>query len=325
MRTTNKSYFAIFILAYLLIAAGVIVFKRTDLFPWIGECNPNGYENGHFMAYCESSKYGDFEHWAYWNEADPVSVDAVKAADVLFLGNSRTQYAFSTGAITNYFSRTGISHYVFGFGMGSYSPVPEKMIKKHALTPKVLVINADPFFTDRLNGANHQMMRTDNATRWEFTAKGWMQKLQQSVCQNDGSWEILSELLCSGTNETLYREPKHGHWNTDYYRPNKNIPVTYTDSMKWYIDEAIPHAERFIERVGVKKSCVIVTVTPHTSTPLLFAFEVSKKLGVLFIHPKVKELKTIDDSHLDNDSAERWSAAFLQKAGPYIEACTNAK
>jgi hypothetical protein len=325
MRTTNKSYFAIFLISYLLIAAGVIVFKRTDLFPWIGECNPNGYEDGHFMAYCESTKYGDFEHWAYWNESDPVSMDAVKAADVLFLGNSRTQYAFSTNAIKDYFTRTDISHYVFGFGMGSLSPVPEKLIQKHALTPKVLIINADPFFSELLSGANLKMMKTDNTTRWEFNAKRWMQKLQKSVCQNDETWKTLSDLMCSGSNETLYREPKYGHWNTDYYRPNKKIPVTYTDSIKWYIDDAIPLAERFIENVGIKKSCVIVTVTPHTNTPLLFAFEVSKKLGVLFIHPQLKELKTIDDSHLDKDSAERWSAGFLEKAGPYIETCANDK
>lgn len=322
MRTSTKKYFNLFLISYLLLAAGIIVFKRTDLFPWIGECNPNGYEDGHFMAYCESAKYGDFEHWAYWNEADPISIDAVKAADILFLGNSRTQYAFSTDAVKDYFKRTGISHYVFGFGMGSLSLVPQKMIQKHGLTPKVLVINADPFFSDRLSGANHQMMRTDHATRWEFSAKRWMQKFQHKACQFSGTPDGLSNLMCSGRNETIYREPEHGHWNTKYYRPNKEIPVRFTDSLKWFIDESTGYAEQFIEQVGIKKSCVIVTVTPQSKTPLLFAYELSKKLGVIFIHTKLEGLKTIDDSHLDNDSAERWSEAVLQKAAPYIEACT---
>jgi hypothetical protein len=35
----------------------------------------------------------------------------------------------------------------------------------------------------------------------------------------------------------------------------------------------------------------------------------------------VEELQTIDGSHLDGPSAERWSRAFFQAAGPEIQSC----
>ncbi len=322
MKNKNKRYLAIFILSYCLIAVAVIVFKRWDILPQITDCNPNGYQDGHFMAYCHSTKYGDYEHWAYWHEGDPVSMAAVKKADVLFLGNSRTQYAFSTAAVSDYFSHSGIPHYVFGFGMGSYSPVPEMMIDKYGLKPKALIINADPFFADTLNGTNEQMLKSDFKTRWEFSAKRLAQKVQQSVCGTGKQGGFLYDRLCLGNNETLYREPRHGHWKTDYYRPNKQIPVTYADTLLDRMDDTIAEAERFIHNVGLDKSCIILTVTPRSKTPLAFARKLADKLGTPGIFPMLDGLLTVDDSHLDTTSAQRWSAAFLQAAAPHIETCT---
>ena len=322
MEKRNRRFFVIFAVSYLLVALAIILFKRWDILPRIEECNPNGYDGGHFMAYCHSTRYGDYEHWAYWNEADPVSIAAVKRARVLFLGNSRTQYAFSTAAVSDFFRKTGIAHYVFGFGMGSYSPVPEKMMAKHGLKPDVLIINADPFFADVMNPTNEKMLKTDFLTRWEFAAKRLVQKAQQRICADDDDAGFLHRHFCSGTAETIYREPRHGHWKTDYYRPNKHIPVTYTDFLLDKLDDTVEQGEAFIRKSGVPKSCVILTVTPRTGTPLAFARRLAERLGTPAVFPDVDHLVTIDDSHLDDDSAERWSAAFLAGAAPYIQACT---
>ena len=323
MLTRNKRFLIIFSVTYFVIALAIILFKRWDIFPRIESCNPAGYEDGYFMAYCHSTRYGDYEHWAYWNEADPVSIAPVKQAEVLFLGNSRTQYAFSTQAVTDYFSKTGMSYYVFGFGMGSYSPVPEMMIEKYALTPNVLVINADPFFANIMNPTNEKMLRTDFSTRWEFMAKRLVQKIQHHICSSGNKGEYLFDWWCLGTADTVYRETKHGYWKTDYFRPNKNIPVTYNDSLMETLDETVLTGEAFIAKAGVPKSCVITTVSPRSNTPLMFAQALARRLGTPSVFPSVDKLVTVDDSHLDRRSAERWSAAFLAEAAPYIEACAN--
>ncbi len=320
----NKHYLLLFAVAYFIVSSAVILLKRPDLFPWIGECHPGGYKEGYFMAYCNSYKYGNYEHRAYWDEISPVSMAPVKKADVLFLGNSRTQYAFSTQSVMDYFTRTNISHYVFGFGVGSLAVVPEKMSEKFQLTPKVLVINADPFFLDDVSQTDQKMLATDFKATWEFTVKHWMQNLQSRICDSENREGWLNHLMCSGTKETVYRDPEHGYWKTDFYRSNQKIPVTYTDNMMRLLNDATTYAQGFIQRMGVKKSCIIVTVTPRSNTPIMFAQKLAYQLDVVSILPMVKGLTTLDQSHLDHDSARRWSKAFLEKAAPHIEACTAA-
>src|SRR5690349_12039247 len=51
---------------------------------------------GAFLAFCESPRYGDYEHGAYYFDLEPEAIEALKKAEVLFLGNSRAQFAFST-------------------------------------------------------------------------------------------------------------------------------------------------------------------------------------------------------------------------------------
>lgn len=103
----------------------------------------------------------------------------------------------------------------------------------------------------------------------------------------------------------------------------KRIPVTYTDFLMDQLDATTAKAEAFIDQWGGERRCMIVTVTPRTGTPLRFARLLAEHLGTPGVFPEVHNLVTIDDSHLNTDSAERWSAAFLQAASPYIGACLN--
>jgi len=146
---------------FLIFAAFFLVFKRTDWFPWVGECYPNA-KPGHFLAYCHSVRFGDYEHYAYFHESEPTAVENAKAAKVVFLGSSNTQFAFSTDAVTNYFDNLPISHYVLGFGHGAQSGVAEAVAKKLELAPDVWVVNADPFFTGEVNatGVSSPMVAT---------------------------------------------------------------------------------------------------------------------------------------------------------------------
>jgi len=51
------------------------------------------------------------------------------------------------------------------------------------------------------------------------------------------------------------------------------------------------------------------------------AQEIAKALGLPLIAPQVDGLMTFDGSHLEPASAARWSAAFLEAAGPVIQDC----
>jgi len=307
---------------FLVFASIVFVFKRTDLFPWIGECHPGGYSDEHFLAYCHSTRYGDYEHYALYHATEADAVDALKQADVLFLGNSNTQYAFSTHAISDYFVSSELSHYVMGFGSGAQSPVAEAVIKKHALQPTMMVANVDPFFSTETNGTFQYVLDNGDSIHTEFNRKQRLQKLHRRVCEKTDSF--LYDMLCQGSAETLYRSRKNGHWLTDHYRDNAAHPVSESDYLLDTVDKAVDAANRFIASNNMARECVVLTLSPRTDTPAEFAKALAEKLDLPLIMPELEGLVTIDHSHLDENSAERWSTAFLAEFDRYVELCRNA-
>lgn len=314
-----------FFAAFLCFSAIIGIWKRADIFPWIGSCSAAGYTENSFMSYCHSSRYGDYEHRAYWHELESGLIEPVRNADVLFLGNSRTQYAFSTNAVKDFFNDNPFSHYVFGFGMGSQNFVAEKMLEKFSIRPKAVVINADPFFTDRISNTNAAMLEDSAIRRWEYKAKQWIQRQQRKACSNSAENTTFRSLLCGGEEETLFRDKRDGHWDVRYFRKNKQIPVESANAEiePEQLEKAVSIARNFQRKTGLSAECIILTVTPRTATPLRFGQAISASLGWPGFFPMSDDLLTVDDSHLDPQSAERWSGEFLQQADQTLRRCTS--
>src|SRR5688500_11025885 len=102
---------------------------------------------GTFLAYCRNEQYGDFEHGAYLYGLEPAAIDAARRADAIVVGDSRAQFAFSTDAVHRYFTGRRAAHYLLGMGYGSTSPYAYELLRRHGLRPRVLIVNAEPFFT----------------------------------------------------------------------------------------------------------------------------------------------------------------------------------
>lgn len=318
-KLAEKRFAQWFCVLFVCLGAVVFVFKRTDLFPWIGECNPAGYSDDHYLAYCHSTRYGDYEHYALYNSTEPEALDALRQSDVLFLGNSNTQYAFSTDAILEYFESIDIAHYVMGFGSGAQSPVALAVIKKHALQPRMMVANIDPFFSTETNGTFQRVLDEGDTLHTEYARKRTIQRWQAGVCADaESRW---SRWACQGSGETLYRSKKNGHWLTDYYRENQQHPVTESDDLLDTIDAATIAANEFIDSINIKRECVILTLSPRTGTPIAFAKKLASRLQLPLLLPEVGNLVTIDHSHLDEQSAQRWSAAFVEQFDQYAKQC----
>jgi len=334
-KTTRKGL-KLFFCVFLIFSAFFLVFKRTDWFPWVGECYAND-KPGYFLAYCHSIRYGDYEHYAYYHESEPTAVANAKAAQVVFLGSSNTQFAFSTNAVVDFFARLPVTHYVLGFGQGSQSGVAEAMIEKLELAPDVWVINADPFFTGEVNGTFARIdepFKTSNGFKFlplwlrpgihgEHARKRLLQTKQKDRCIGSASDEPGTDRYwCQGQADTLHRNPENGHWFVENYRDNLEIPVENTSSHMDKLADYTTIAEQFIENAGIDKQCLVITATPRTDTPKEYAEALAASIGAGFVFPQLENLKTIDGFHLDADSSERWSAALLQELSSYIERCS---
>ena len=310
---------------FALFALAIIVFKRHDLMPWIGDCGAGGYADGQYLAYCNDVRYGDYEHHAFLNATVPGQIDAVRAADVLFLGNSRAQFGFSTDAVSERMAALGVPHYVFGFGLGGTSDVPLAVMRRHGIDARVLVVNADPFFSHVVNPTFARVLAGGPLVDWEHRVKGWLQGLQRRVCAGEGGWAWLSGSLCGGDEVTLFRSIESGRWDGRWFERPDGYPVSWEKlpplDRERRLVRAAEIADEFIAESGADRACIILTVVPHENTREVFGVELARKLGVRWSSPRLEGLETFDRSHLSRDSAERWSAALMDDIAPLIEDC----
>jgi hypothetical protein len=295
------------------LAAAAYEFRTKSIF----SCTADGYNADRYIAYCNGADYADYEHGAFLFDLEPLAQNSASNADVLFLGNSRLQVAFSTAVTTDWFSEASARYYLLGF---SYS---ENMIFADALLPRirpsatVYVINVDDFF-DRTETPPVKAIFHDPGARGRYGAKRLWQRVQEPICKALPS-------LC-GNNLVIFRSRETGAYTKRTAEP-KATPVSYDQ----VIDESVVKSNTaaaidFLSRLPVPRKCIILTMVPTVGTKLGNVNAIAKALGVSLIAPEIPTgLQTYDGSHLDLPSAKRWSEAFFQEASSKIRSCLEDK
>jgi hypothetical protein len=279
-------------------------------------------EPGTFLAFCQSPRYGDYEHGAYYLDLEPETIENLKKAKVLFLGNSRAQFGFSTDEVRNYFNERSIPFYIMGFAYGESSDFARILIEKFNLKPKVLVIDTDPFFNPGLSEPALAILDQSGSfldrglrfirTRWDYLTKSYFNRLQPKACD-------LLAMLCSSQFRVIYRAEKDGSWiwRELYYSAEAGrIPNDGPKRMVMGSEDAIAYegpARSFFETAGVRPECVALTHVPnsvHDAKP--YTVEMGRRLGARVELPELPGLETVDTSHLTWSSAQRWSGTFMR-------------
>jgi hypothetical protein len=307
LRAYRATVYVCVILLAVLIAYAYELRTRT-----IFACPADGYSADRYVAYCNAVHYADYEHGAFQFGLEPSAQDFAGSADVLFLGNSRLQVALSTVATANWFSTASVRYYLLGFGYSENVTFTEKVLQKVRPRAKVYVINVDDFF-DRSESLPTKMILHDPQAQNLFERKRLWQRVHEPICKT------LS-LLC-GQQAVIFRSRETGA----YYREGLQTeisPVSYHQAISEdVVNRNTAVATDFLSRFAEGK-CVILTMVPNVGTKVGDAEAIAAGLGVELVTPGVLEgLQTYDGSHLDRPSAERWSRAFFQAAGPKIRSC----
>jgi hypothetical protein len=280
----------------------------------IFSCQADGYSVDRYVSYCNGESYGDYDHGAFYFDLEPAAQQFAKDADVLFLGNSRLQIAFSTAATADWFAGAKARYYLLGFGYFENMVFAEQLLRRIRPRAGIYVVNVDDFFS-LTETAPVKTILHDPAARSRYEAKRFWQQLHQPICQTIAG-------IC-GHDYAIFRSRETGAYN---WRPvnRKVTPVSYdqdidTNKVKTNIAAAVD----FLSQIA-KEKCVILTMVPTVDTKIGSANGVAKALGVNLMTPGILEdLRTFDGSHLDQPSAQRWSQAFFEAAGPTIRSCLN--
>lgn len=280
-----------------------------------------------FLAYCNGNDYGDYEHGAFFWDLEPDAVKSLKAARVLFLGNSRVQFAFSTDATRTYFRNGKARYYLAGFTYYENMVFMQRLIDKYGLHPDAVVINADTtFFDEKLLSTPAAMFRPKREklfwkTFYSYLLKGGFTRIARPICAS-------LPLVCSEQLQTLWRKRETGEWmwRDTFAEANKSIPIKPASRAPAPDEAAMRDYEKaaqlFLDTLRLPSNCIILTAIPNSvTTDEPIAVRIGVRFQLPVIVPRVDNLATIDDSHLNGPSAERWSDAFLRDAAPLLDRC----
>jgi hypothetical protein len=276
-------------------------------------CKADGYNADQYIAYCNASGYADYEHGAFWFDLEPAAKDFAKKADVVFLGNSRMQVAFSAEATGNWFSAIPTRYYLLGFSYGENVVMTEELLRRLQPRAKVYVINVDDFF-ERIETAPMKTILHEADARDRYETKRRWQHIHERICTK------LSALCRS--DYVIFRSRETGAYTKKTDR-DQITPV----SDDWAVDQNLVKsstsiAKGFLAKLAVPRECVILTMVPTVGTRIGNVTAIAEALGVPLMTPELSQgLLTFDGSHLDKASAERWSQAFFQMANSKIRSC----
>ena len=237
-------------------------------------------------------------------------MNSARNADVLFVGNSRVQIAFSTPATTEWFSSLHSRYYLLGFGYDENVSFTELLLQKIHARPEIYVVDVDGFF-NRSKTPPAKIVMDDPQARTRYEVKRRWQFIHKPICSTIPA-------ICRHR-YVVFRSRETGAYST--VGIFKNIkPVSYDPvvDQKLVNTDAVS-AKEFLSNLPIPRECIILTIVPYVETKLAYANAVANAVGLKLITPDLLDgLQTMDGFHLDKASAERWSRAFFQTAGGRI-------
>jgi hypothetical protein len=305
------------IYAGLVLAAAFVAFAYQIRSQTIFSCPAGGYGADRYVAYCQGTSYADYEHGAFQFDLEPAARTFAKNADVLFLGNSRLQIAFSTSATADWFSEASARYYLMGFLYYENAVFAEELLRTIHPRARVFVINVDDFFT-RSESPPVKTILHDPEARRKYEAKQFWQRIHEPICKRFAR-------LC-GKKFVIFRSRETGAYFQEGTPPQKNTPVSYDqDVSPNVVDSNVAAAIDFLSHFAEGR-CVILTNVPFVETNTGNANAIAKGIGAKLVTPEIPDgLRTYDGYHLDQPSAERWSRAFFLAAGSEIRTCLAAQ
>ena len=303
---------AIYILILLAVCAGSFIYqlRANNIFA----CPATGYTSDRYLSNCGTG-YGDYEHGAFWFDLEPTAEMSAASADVLFLGDSRMVIGFSTAATTKWLSSASASFYLLGFYAFENSIFERALLRKLKPRAKVYVIPIGDFFQPFEAPIAKNIMH-DSAARNLYDVKRNLQFAHKAIC-------MKLPTIC-GNGFAVFRSRQTGMWYMETSRfKGRERQVSYDpQNHEGEINDAVAIGRTFLSELPVKTECVILTVVPTVGTKLSIANAIASGLGKTLVVPQhLDGLQTLDGTHLDRASAERWSEAFFKTAGPQIRNC----
>lgn len=279
----------------------------------IFSCPAQLYRGEHYLGHCESTAYGDYDHGAFWFDLEPTIRHSARAADVLFVGNSRMQFGLSAPALGRWFASQDRSYYLLGFSHGENVNFLRPLLRELKPSARVYVVDADEFFVTQWTGPARDVVQGKNTLARYRAKRGW-QRVHHDLCGRIPS--------ACGNTMAFFRQRETGEW----LLAGRSVgEASGVERIKPLDEDRVARlrliAADFVAELNVRPECVIFTYVPPKESDRPTMQALAATLEVPFVSPQLDGLLTFDGSHLDRPSAQRFTAAFVEEAGPLVKRC----
>jgi hypothetical protein len=268
---------------------------------------------GHFLAH---DRGGHVDHHVLLHGMDADVLRNLQQADVILMGNSRLMFALRGDPLRQYFTARGLRPFALGFGHQEQHRFPLEVMRRHGLRPQLVIANVDNFFGGVTSAWGERVLRDSAFDAWKTRAEATVshavrRALHRVVPHVPDLWKGEREFV-------IYRSERDGAWfiATDF---GQGAPLQ--DFYRGR-DVVRPHnlelAMAFKEAVEAAGARLVFALVPGRDVSLTHAQTLADMVGVPLVAPEVPDLRTMDGSHLTDDSAARYAAVFFQHLDPIL-------
>ncbi len=242
-------------------------------------------------------------------------IDQARRADVLILGNSRAQCGFDPDILTAASADGGPTFYNLACGEGENIAFGRSLIERHDLRPEMVIVPIDHHVLDDEH--------TDTASKAMETPR-WT--AFRSMIEGDARWRLAQQLhrflpraewfQHPGLRNRWYiaRDVSTGSWRL-LQRPDGDHPaIAEAPAGDVLLDEErLADARAFVDAMRGRDIDVVFTHVPSAVQSPNQAMDAAEALDVPFIPIPGDDLRTFDRSHLQPDSARRFTQEFVEQ------------
>ena len=269
---------------------------------------------GHFLAH---DRGGHVDHHVLLHGMDAETLRNLHRADVRLRGNSRLMFAIRGEALRQYFETRGLRPFALGFGHEEQHQFPLEVMRRHGLRPKLVIANVDNFFGGVTSAWGERVLQDSRFDAWkvemEATAAHLVRReVHRVVPHVPDIWDGEREFI-------LYRSERDGSWFVaTHFGRGGRLQSFYRGR-----DVVRPHnlqlARAFKESVEAAGARLVFVLVPGPEVSLTHAKMLADAIAVPLVAPEVPDLRTMDGSHLTDESAARYAAVLFQYLDPVLD------
>ena len=268
----------------------------------------------HYLAH---DRGGHVDHHVLFHGIDAASLSAMRRADVLLMGNSRLMFALRGDSLRQYFLPRGLRAFALGFGHLEQHEFPLELFRRFELRPRVVIANVDNFFAGVPSPWARRVMRDSafDAYKTAFEANAAYQTrrlLHRVVPHVPELWNEHREFL-------IHRSRQDGSWFLGT-RFGRGLPLMdFYEGRDTLRDHNLALGRAFKAEVEGAGARLVFVLVPGRDVSLTAAQMLADALDVPLVVPRVDGLRSMDASHLTDESARRYALAFFRELDPVLD------